>query len=189
MNLTSPVALTFPVIITRNEPQTAQPTPPPVAEAECLHAWPCAVLRSHAEQLLLLIKSHDLGVVRLHVTMRVSDSTQDHGPFNLPINSSAEPDHPHDEDDLYDQPQAERDAREATELARLRRNYSRASQRQRGLARSLSRPNGLLKRGLYALNTFWKNQISVVVPHDACRDHLGTCQLCSFPRLSAKDCP
>lgn len=68
----------------------------------------------------------------------------------------------------------ETDAREDTQLARLRRQYSRAtSHHQQGSAKTSRKPTTLLKRFKYSLFKFWRHQISIVVPHEACRDHLA----------------
>lgn len=70
----------------------------------------------------------------------------------------------------------ETDAREATELARLRQNYSRASSysHHRPGPGSISRkPATALGRFTYSLSRFWRHQVSIVVPHASCRDHLG----------------
>jgi len=61
------------------------------------------------------------------------------------------------------------DAREATELALLdksilRRNPSHASTARQAKER-FTFTSGASK--------FWRRQISVTVPHDSCRDHLG----------------
>jgi hypothetical protein len=67
------------------------------------------------------------------------------------------------------------EALEATELARLRRNYSRASTyRQPGSSTASKKPTNLLERFTFAVCKFWKRQVSVIVPHVSCRDHLGT---------------
>jgi len=67
------------------------------------------------------------------------------------------------------------DTREATELAHLdkvilRRNPSHAS-----IARQAKKPLTLTERFTFTsgASKFWRRQISVTVPHDSCRDHLG----------------
>jgi hypothetical protein len=74
---------------------------------------------------------------------------------------------------------------EATELSRIRTNYSRAtaSHRQQAASNSASRapPTGLW-RCKYAITKFWNRQISVIVPHEACRDHLGMYAIQSLSR-------
>ncbi|TVY59531.1 hypothetical protein LCER1_G000114 [Lachnellula cervina] len=61
---------------------------------------------------------------------------------------------------------------EATELARLRSNYSRVSQ-QSGPTIAVMKPATLLGRLTYNVKKFWKNQVSIAVDHEACRDHLA----------------
>jgi hypothetical protein len=68
------------------------------------------------------------------------------------------------------------DGLEATELSQIRTQYSQTSNSYRRDGRKLNSQNpppgfGKLK---YAITKFWNNQISVIVPHEACRDHLGT---------------
>lgn len=83
-------------------------------------------------------------------------------------------DHDQDHDEDEDISPAERDAREATELARIRRQYSRASTHHlQGSSTVSNKPGSILGRFRYSLSRFWKHQVSVVVPHDTCRDHLG----------------
>lgn len=95
--------------------------------------------------------------------------TSDHNPQAL----IEEPEEPLPNAPTEDSP-AERDAREATELARLRRNYSRASTyRQQGSSIASKKPASLLERFTYGVSKFWRHQVSVTVPHDTCRDHLG----------------
>lgn len=65
---------------------------------------------------------------------------------------------------------------EATELARLRSNYSRVSQ-QSGPTIAVMKPATLLGRLTYNVKKFWKNQVSIAVDHEACRDHLGMCSI------------
>lgn len=70
---------------------------------------------------------------------------------------------------------AEIDAREATELGRLGRHYTHASSyHQQRCSISSRNPTAPLVRFKYSLSKFWGHQVSVVVPHEACRDHLGT---------------
>jgi hypothetical protein len=58
---------------------------------------------------------------------------------------------------------------EATELEQLRRNYTRASK-----STTISKkPSNPLQRFTYAIAKFWRHQVSVTVPHESCRDHLG----------------
>ena len=68
------------------------------------------------------------------------------------------------------------DVLEATELSRIRTNYSRATaaHHEHAASNSITRrpPTGLWKLK-YAITKFWNNQISVIVAHEACRDHLG----------------
>ncbi len=70
------------------------------------------------------------------------------------------------------------DALEATELARIRTNYSRATDSYRRAPSSSSQasPTGLWW-WKYAIWKFWNSQISIIVPHVSCRDHLGMCAL------------
>lgn len=68
--------------------------------------------------------------------------------------------------------------REATELAALQRQYSRVSAHRRPAPRAApSDPGTPLRRFTYRLTAFWSRQISVTVPHESCRDHLGTARL------------
>jgi len=83
---------------------------------------------------------------------------------------------------VAERPRFDGELLEATELARLRRNYSRASTyRQPGSSTPSKKPTTLLERFTYAVSKFWKRQVSVVVPHFSCRDHLGT-----YPPLHSK---
>lgn len=66
------------------------------------------------------------------------------------------------------------EVRESTELDRLRRNYSRVSSRQPPRT-TISKPSTLVQKVTYEFQKFWRHQISVVVAHEDCRDHLGTC--------------
>jgi hypothetical protein len=66
------------------------------------------------------------------------------------------------------------DSYEATELARIRTRYSNASTSRRpATVATAQRPTTALARVQNAILKFWRNQISVIVAHDACRDHLG----------------
>jgi hypothetical protein len=67
-------------------------------------------------------------------------------------------------------------ALEATELSRIRRQYSRVSSSHHTASFTVSRRSTSLNgwaKIKYTMSKFWKNQISVIVDHDACRDHLG----------------
>ncbi len=65
----------------------------------------------------------------------------------------------------------------ATELARLRRNYSRASSyHHQGSSTASKKPTTGPQRFIYGLKKFWRRQISIVVDHHTCRDHLGQCR-------------
>lgn len=74
-------------------------------------------------------------------------------------------------------PLQERDQLQATELAQVRSNYQRASSnRLQGtgnpnMPKRSTNPVALL---VYNVKKFWRHQISITVPHEACRDHLGT---------------
>ena len=104
--------------------------------------------------------------------------TSDHNPQAL----TEEPDEPLPNSPTEDSP-AERDAREATELARLRRNYSRASSYQQpGPSTASTKPTTFLERFTYGVSKFWRHQVSVTVPHDTCRDHLGMFRNTSLSR-------
>jgi hypothetical protein len=74
-----------------------------------------------------------------------------------------------------DEPQAhstaETNAREATELTRLRRRYTDRT-RSSGLPTE-KKPTSLIGYSIYAVKRFWRHQVSIVVDHDTCRDHLG----------------
>ena len=70
---------------------------------------------------------------------------------------------------------ADRVASEDTELETLRRNYSRASAahvRTNSIS-SKARPSSVVGRAKQRVWRFWSNQVSVTVPHEKCRDHLG----------------
>ena len=41
----------------------------------------------------------------------------------------------------------------------------------------LATPASLKFKSFYGLRRFWRNQVSVHVPHHACRDHLGACNI------------
>jgi hypothetical protein len=70
--------------------------------------------------------------------------------------------------------QEETDAREATELKHVRSNYQRASSsREQGSSTRSQKPTTLLERLVFGISRFYRHQISVTVPHDKCRDHLG----------------
>jgi hypothetical protein len=71
-------------------------------------------------------------------------------------------------------------SREATELARLSRNYTRASSYRRSSTAS-RKPPSLLERYTWPIMSFWKHQVSVTVPHNSCRDHLGTSSTSTYP--------
>ena len=59
---------------------------------------------------------------------------------------------------------------ESTELRRMHQTYSRASTR---VPSSPSTPSTVTQKVRYALRKFWRNQVSIVVAHKNCRDHLG----------------
>ena len=70
---------------------------------------------------------------------------------------------------------SERDAREATELVpldRLLRNASSSRQLESSVASK--KPANFVESLVHGVSKFWRHQISVIVPHDKCRDHLGT---------------
>jgi hypothetical protein len=81
-------------------------------------------------------------------------------------------------------PAADAREQEATELAALRRQYSRASSRRQGQGTTSREPETLFGRFAYNTARFWSRQVSVIVPHEACRDHLGTAL--SHPILSVR---
>ncbi|TAQ90102.1 hypothetical protein B7494_g1537 [Chlorociboria aeruginascens] len=90
-----------------------------------------------------------------------------------------------------EQASKERDAREDTEL-RLRRNSSGVSSNRPSRPRTAAKkPTKLLDRFVYAVSSFWRNQISVKVEHTASRDHLGvpSPDLSSFNRLQHAPTP
>jgi hypothetical protein len=73
-------------------------------------------------------------------------------------------------------PRRDSNALEATGLSRIRRQYSRASLSHHATSVTLSQRSTPLSgwaKVKYAVSKFWKNQISVIVDHNACRDHLG----------------
>lgn len=61
---------------------------------------------------------------------------------------------------------------EATELRRIKSRYTSSTAIRRP-ASITPRPNSGLGLVRYEVSKFWKNQISIIVPHDTCRDHLG----------------
>ncbi|RDW73116.1 hypothetical protein BP6252_07023 [Coleophoma cylindrospora] len=70
----------------------------------------------------------------------------------------------------------ERNQLEATELAQVRSNYERASSNRlpsTGNVATPKRPTKPVALLLYNVKNFWRHQVSVTVPHEACRDHLG----------------
>jgi hypothetical protein len=82
-----------------------------------------------------------------------------------------------------DSPQ-ERHTHEATELSRIRSNYSRVSSHRHQVALvTAKKPVTFLEHIAYDVKTFWGRQISVVVAHDTCRDHLGTRNFSTFDIL------
>jgi hypothetical protein len=104
----------------------------------------------------------------------VMAETLDHDP---PA-SIEEPDEPLPNAPTEDSP-AERNAREATELTHvnnLRHNRSPASSssHQPGSSTAVKKPTTFLERFIYGVTKFWRHQVSITVPHDTCRDHLGT---------------
>ena len=66
------------------------------------------------------------------------------------------------------------DVLEAIELSRIRSNYSRATDLHRRATGSVAQasPTGVW-RWKHAIYKFWKDQINIIVAHEACRDHLG----------------
>lgn len=72
-------------------------------------------------------------------------------------------------------PAADAREREATELAAVRRQYSRASSyRQTGQGIRSREAETPLGHVAYNIAKFWSRQVSITVPHESCRDHLGT---------------
>lgn len=71
-----------------------------------------------------------------------------------------------------EQSPAEVDAYEDTELHRLRLDYSRASSVPGRTI--LPAPTTIIGRIRYCAAKFWRHQVSIIVDHDTCRDHLGT---------------
>jgi len=70
------------------------------------------------------------------------------------------------------------DILEATELTRIRTQYSRATDSYHATSGSISHANPTgLARLKYVISKFWNNQISVIVAHEASRDHLGMCAI------------
>jgi hypothetical protein len=72
---------------------------------------------------------------------------------------------------------------ETTELEQLRQNYSRLSKRRQTGA--TPKPVTLWQKLCYAVRTFWKHQVSVVVAHEYCRDYLGMLSIMRMSRLCA----
>ncbi|RDW87659.1 hypothetical protein BP5796_03353 [Coleophoma crateriformis] len=65
---------------------------------------------------------------------------------------------------------------EATELAQVKSNYERASSNRlpsTGNVATPKRPTNPVALLLYNVKNFWRHQVSVTVPHEACRDHLA----------------
>lgn len=65
---------------------------------------------------------------------------------------------------------------QATELAKIRKQYSNAStaaQSSPAIRRVQAPAPGSLAYLVYQIKKLWRNQISVVVDHEDCRDHLG----------------
>ncbi|KIM97992.1 hypothetical protein OIDMADRAFT_182346 [Oidiodendron maius Zn] len=87
-----------------------------------------------------------------------------HDPVDMPETSDRDP----------VLPAADAREREATELAGLRRQYSRASSyRRQGQGTTSREPETPFGRFAYNTARFWSRQVSVIVPHEACRDHLA----------------
>jgi len=104
----------------------------------------------------------------------IARSRADEYPWPLPISAVSKSGPPPDDEALY-RSHTGGDARESTELARLRRNYTRASSHQAPISSGIiAKPTTLCDRFIYAVKRFWKDQVSVTVPHASCRDHLGT---------------
>lgn len=101
------------------------------------------------------------------------DSELDVAPHSNPNTPDASV--PVDVVELEDVLHVGRGTRESTELTRLRTIYSRAStqHRQQALA-TLQKPSTFYGRIVYNIKKFWRNQISVTVHYETCRDHLGT---------------
>lgn len=104
-----------------------------------------------------------------------SDSGWNKGKGNPPQVLAELPDEP--QSDTV-RPSAATDARleASTELARLRLNYSRASShpsRVLGSGPTAKKPSSLLEQCIYAVKRAWGHQVSIIVDHDTCRDHLG----------------
>jgi len=73
------------------------------------------------------------------------------------------------------------DVLEATELSRIRTQYSRATDSYRAASGSTSQATPTGPRKLKSvISKFWNNQISIIVAHEASRDHLGTCAIQSL---------
>ena len=71
---------------------------------------------------------------------------------------------------------------EATELERIKTNYRRVtSSRQRVSSIRSREPQTITDRLRYKISKFWRLQVSVVVAHENCRDHLGMEHLLSLP--------
>ena len=71
---------------------------------------------------------------------------------------------------------------EATELERIKSNYRRVTTsrgRESGV-RSIE-PQTTIDRLIYSVSKFWRLQVSVIVAHENCRDHLGMEQVISLP--------
>lgn len=106
----------------------------------------------------------------------ITRSRTDEYPLPLPVTIAAELGPLQDEVGLYRSASEGENARESTELARLRRNYTRASSRAPTSSIVITKPTTFFGCFIYAVRQFWKHQISITVPHNSCRDHLGTYQ-------------
>lgn len=62
---------------------------------------------------------------------------------------------------------------EATELSRLKTQPAAALSTSQGHNASHHQHRYLGSPVLESIRQFWSHQVSVIVPHEACRDHLG----------------
>ncbi|KAF8865402.1 hypothetical protein BDZ45DRAFT_580536 [Acephala macrosclerotiorum] len=104
-----------------------------------------------------------------------SNSGRDKGKGNQPQVLAEEPNEPQS-DTVRSSAATDARLEASTELARLRRNYSRASShpsRALGSGPAAKKPSNLLEQCIYAVKRAWGHQISIIVDHDTCRDHLA----------------
>jgi len=71
---------------------------------------------------------------------------------------------------------------ETTELERIKTNYRRVTTARTQASSIRSRePQTIIDRLIHSLSKFWRLQVSVIVAHENCRDHLGMEHFTSSP--------